>query len=264
MNIMESMQIMSAIPAKPQTEKVRPEITRLPRLTTARIYFRNFLRWFFRLLVKVCLRPEVRGLENVPEESSAVAVSNHLGDADVILGFAYSRRHTDPLIKSELYDVPLLGLVLEAYGVIWIHRGQPDRRAIRAALKGLREGRIISIAPEGRESLTGALEEGTGGAAYLALKANAPILPVTLTGTENKRILDNLKRLRRTKVTLTVGPIFYLDEYSNRRTAIDQGTLRIMKTLAAQLPPEYQGVYQGSEDGIAGQSPTDMKEESDQ
>jgi 1-acyl-sn-glycerol-3-phosphate acyltransferase len=235
---------MSATPTKPIAEKVRPEITRLPRLTRPRRLFRNLLRWFLRFLVKLCLRIQVIGLENIPEEGPVITVSNHLGDADAVIGFAFAPRHTDAFVKSELHDIPLLGMVLDAYGVIWIHRGQPDRRAIRAALQGLREGRIITIAPEGRESLTGALEEGTNGAAYLAWKANVPIQPATVTGTENKRIIKNLSRLRRTDVKLTIGPLFYINDYSNRRTTINRGTTQIMQTLAAQLPPQYRGVYQ--------------------
>jgi 1-acyl-sn-glycerol-3-phosphate acyltransferase len=105
---------------------------------------------------------------------------------------------------------------------------------------------MIAIAPEGRESLSGALEEGTGGAAYLALKSGAPILPITFTGTENARIYGNLKRLHRSQVTLTVGALFRLDEYPDRRQAVELGTQKIMRTLAAQLPPEYRGIYRAA------------------
>ena len=75
-----------------------------------------------------------------------------------------------PLTKIELYEIPLLGKVLDLYGVIWVRRGQPDRRALRAVMEAMDDKRMVAIAPEGRESLTGALEEGTGGAAYLALR----------------------------------------------------------------------------------------------
>jgi 1-acyl-sn-glycerol-3-phosphate acyltransferase len=138
-----------------------------------------------------------------------------------------------------------------AYGVIWVHRGQPDRRALRAALQGLGEGRMVAIAPEGRESLSGALEEGTRGAAFLALKAGVPILPITLTGTENWRVYGNLKRLRRPEITITVGKPFTLDAAGDQRLALQQGTLKIMQTLADQLPQEYRGVYRSDEmDGM--------------
>jgi 1-acyl-sn-glycerol-3-phosphate acyltransferase len=142
---------------------------------------------------------------------------------------------------------------MDAYGVIWVHRGQPDRRALRAALQGLGQGRLVTIAPEGRESLSGALEEGTRGAAYLALKAGVPVIPVTLTGTENWRVYGNLKRFRRTEMSVTVGQPFYLDVPGNQRQAQEQGTLQIMRKLAEQLPEEYRGVYRSGEgDGMLG------------
>jgi 1-acyl-sn-glycerol-3-phosphate acyltransferase len=149
----------------------------------------------------------------------------------------------ETLSKAELYDYPVLGKLMDAYGVIWVRRGQPDRRALRAALDGLRQGRFVAIAPEGRESLSGALEQGTEGAAYLALKAGVPVLPLTFTGTENTRIYGNLIRLRRTDVSMTVGEPFRLVELPDRKRAIELGTQKIMRALAAQLPPEYRGVY---------------------
>ena len=140
------------------------------------------------MLVFIWTRAEVVGLENIPPKGPALFVANHLGDADFILGLAYAPTIVEPFAKIELYDIPFLGKVLDAYGIIWVHRGQPDRRALRAVMEAMKKERMVAIAPEGRESLTGALEEGTGGAAYLALKTDAPIIPVTFTGTENKRV----------------------------------------------------------------------------
>jgi 1-acyl-sn-glycerol-3-phosphate acyltransferase len=79
--------------------------------------------------------------------------------------------------------------------------------------------------------------------AYLALKADVPLLPTTFTGTENAIFYNNLKKLRRTKVTMTVGPTFRLQAGPDQRTSMEAGTQRIMLTLADQLPPEYRGVY---------------------
>jgi 1-acyl-sn-glycerol-3-phosphate acyltransferase len=186
---------------------------------------------------------EVNGLENLSRRGPALVVANHLGDADVLVGLAYVSSGFDAVAKVELYDFPVLGFLMESFGVIWIHRGQPDRQALRCVLEGLEEGRVIYIAPEGRESVTGSLEEGTQGAAYLALKAGVPLIPMTFTGTENKRVFANLKRLRRTRITLTVGPPFELEQLPDWRESVRVGTLTIMKKLAEQLPEEYRGVY---------------------
>jgi 1-acyl-sn-glycerol-3-phosphate acyltransferase len=244
----------AALPPKPVTTTVRPEITRLPELTGARRLFRRLLVGFLRLLVKLLLRLEVHGLENVPATGPVLVVSNHLGDADVPIGLTLGKRPVEVYVKADLYDFPLLGPVLRAYGVIWIHRGQPDRRAIRAGLEALQQGRMLAIAPEGRESLSGALEEGTSGAAYLALKSGAPVLPVTFTGTENRRIFGGLHSLQRTRVTAQVGAPFLIEDEGDRRSGVERGTERIMLTLAAQLPPEYRGVYENMEASNGGRS----------
>jgi 1-acyl-sn-glycerol-3-phosphate acyltransferase len=232
-----------SLPPKPVSNIWRPEITHLPELK----YFQKLFRWCIRLLVRLIVwiftKPRVQGLEKFPRKGPALVVINHLGDADGVLGIAFWPVFTDPFAKIELFDLPLLGWIIEKYGVIWVHRGLPDRRAISAGLEGLHQGRIISIAPEGRESPLGALEGGTEGAAFLARKANVPIVPIAITGTENWRIYGNLKRLRRTDVTLTVGEPFYLVSETNRQAALAKGTRQIMETLARLLPKEYRGMY---------------------
>ena len=237
------MQPPSTQPPKPVSSEVHPEITRLPALTRSRLFFRRLMRAIARLLVSGLGRPQVNGLENYPHEGAALLVTNHLGDADAAMALAFFPVLPDTLAKAELYTFPVLGKVMETFGVIWIHRGRPDRRAIRTALQGLQEGRLVAIAPEGRESATGSLEEGTSGAAYLALKAGVPVVPITFTGTSNAQVFGALKRLRRPVMTLTVGPSFFLTELPDRKESLEQGTRQIMQALARQLPPEYQGAY---------------------
>ncbi|MBU2610083.1 MAG: 1-acyl-sn-glycerol-3-phosphate acyltransferase [Chloroflexi bacterium] len=237
------MQTAPSILPKPVSEVWRPELTRLPHLTWGRRLFRGFIRALARSLVFACTKSTVRGLENFPKKGPALVVINHLGDADGVLGLAFWPAFPDALAKIELFDLPVLGWIMDRLGVIWVHRGRPDKRALSAALDGLQSGRIIMIAPEARESVIRALEEGTSGAAFLALKADVPVVPVTVTGTENERIYGNLKRLRRTPVTLRVGKPFVLPKQANRHEALRQATRLIMEALARQLPPEYRGVY---------------------
>jgi len=246
---------------KPRAEVIRPQITRLPELTFFRRVYRIFFIRLIGLAVRSLVRIRVRGLENVPRRGPALIVANHLGDADALVLQTYIPIVVEFIAKAELYDYPILGKFADTYGVIWLHRGQPDRRAIRAALEGLRQGRVVVINPEARESLTGALEEGTGGAAYLALKAGVPVLPITFTGTENNRVYANLKRLRRTDITLTIGPAFRLEQLPDRQEAIDKGTQKIMEALAAQLPLDYRGVYSRQDESRPGAMQSHAAEE---
>ncbi len=228
---------------KPVSEVWQPHRVRLPRLTRSRRLFRRFIKAFCRLLVTVCTRCEVRGLENYPSRGAALVVINHLGDADAVVVLAHLPDFPEAIAKIELRAILPLRWVMDALGVIYVHRGRPDRRALSVALRALREGRRVIIAPEGRESLTGALEQGTEGAAFLALRTDVPVVPVALTGTENWRIYGNLKRLRRTRITLTVGRPFLLAPWAQAPDPLAEGTRQIMLSLARLLPEEYRGVY---------------------
>ena len=174
-------------------------------------------------------------------------VINHLGDADAVLVSASLPYSIDGIGKVEMDEHWLAGPVFRAYGIIGIHRGKPDRNALRSALDGLAEGRIIALAPEGRQTVIGGLEEGTEGAAFLALKSGAPVLPVAMTGTENKYIYGR-KWWRRVHVTLTVGKPFFLQKQPDRRVMMRNGTRRIMESLAALLPEDYRGNYKSNHD----------------
>ena len=113
-----------------------------------------------------------------------------------------------------------------------------------AALDGFAEGWVIVIAPEGRYSVTGVLEEGSGGAAVIAYKSGAPILPIAITGTENENVYGSLKKFRRAPVQVTVGKIFRLaGQAESRQEAVSQGTSQIMQALADLLPEKYRGAY---------------------
>ena len=241
---MESMQGKPSPPPKPVSEVWRPELVRLPNLTWLRRAFRVFAHGLLKFVSWACLKISVDGAETIPHTGPLLIVINHLGDADTPAVVANLPSPPDALGKIELYDLPILGKLMDWYGVIWLHRGQPDKRALRAALDGLAEGRIIIIAPEGRYSLTGALEEGGAGAAFLALKSGASVLPIVVTGTENDHVYGHMKRLRRAPVRIRVGKILRLSgQAEGRKEALSLGTKRIMQALADLLPEQYRGEY---------------------
>jgi 1-acyl-sn-glycerol-3-phosphate acyltransferase len=238
---------MTEPPPKPISEVWRPELVRLPKMTRARVAFRAFAHGLLILIAKVCLNVTSDGTENIRGNGPVLVVINHVGDADVPALISVMPFSPDALGKIELYDVPILGKLMDWYGLIWLHRGQADTRALRAALKGFAEGRIIVIAPEGRYSLTGALEEGTQGAAFLAYKSGAAILPIAITGTENENVYGHLKKFRRAHVHVKVGKMFRLaGQDLGRQEAVVQGTQQIMQSLAELLPEKYRGAYSQS------------------
>ena len=87
--------------------------------------------------------------------------------------------------------------------------------------------------------------EARPGVSYLATKLNRPIVPVALAGTEDKTLFGNLKRLKRTHMTITAGPAFTLPPLpkEGRDEALKKYTDEIMCQIAALLPERYRGVY---------------------
>lgn len=235
---------MNQLPPKPISEVWRPDLVRLPEMTRTRRAFRSFAHGLMKLVAKICLNVTTEGLENFPKEGPLLVVINHLGDADVTALISTLPFPPDALGKIELYDFPILGKLIDWYGVIWLHRGRADTKALRAALDGFAEGRIIIIAPEGRYSVTGALEKGSDGAAFLAYKSGAQILPIAITGTENEIVYGAMKKFRRAAVHVKVGKMFKLaGQASGRQEAVTLGTRHIMQALASLLPEKYRGAY---------------------
>lgn len=228
---------------KPVTVWWRPDLVALPKLTLPRRAFRVFARGLAKLVTFFTMNAAVCGMEDFPKHGPALIVINHLGDADAVLLAASIPTTIDGMGKIELYEHWLVGPLFRAYGIIWVHRGRPDRKAIRAALDGLSQGRFVAIAPEGRQSVVGGLEEGTEGAAFLAMKSGAPIVPVAMTGTENENVYGHMRKWKRARVTLSVGEMFYLKEQADRQKMLREGTSQIMESLASLLPESYRGNY---------------------
>jgi 1-acyl-sn-glycerol-3-phosphate acyltransferase len=203
---------------------------------------RGLIRFLFNLIARV----EVRGYENLPKDSSFVIATNHLGFVDVPIAFyALDRWDMFVLIAEKWGKIDLVRWVGKYFNFIFIDRFNPDIKALRKVISLMESNNILVIAPEGTRSRTGALIEAKPGVSYLATKLNRPIVPVAITGTEDKNLFGNLKRLRRSHITLTAGQVFSLPPLprENRDEVLKRYTDEIMCHIAALLPEKYRGVY---------------------
>ncbi len=207
---------------------------------------KRLIRQTFDLAFWTLTRRKYYGLENVPARGPFLVVVNHLSLIDPPFVYTGLRLPDMVVLAADKYKTdPFMKWIVESVGGVWINRGSGDRGAVKAALEVLKQGKILGMAPEGTRSQSHALIPGKTGAAFIAAKAGAPILPIAMTGTE--KVYAGFKRLRRTDITFNVGPAFTLPPLSREAKGemLEQYTLEIMCRLAALLPEEYQGVYKG-------------------
>jgi 1-acyl-sn-glycerol-3-phosphate acyltransferase len=204
------------------------------------------LRWLVRALFNLVARVEVTGYEHLPKEGSFVIATNHLGIIDAPFAFyALDRWDMFVMIAEKWEKVAIFRWLGRYFNFIFIDRFNPDIKTLRKVIKLMEEDNILVIAPEGTRSRVGSLIEAKPGVSYLATKLNRPIVPVALAGTEDEVLFRNLKRLKRTHITITAGPAFTLPPLpkENRDEALKQYTDEIMCHIAALLPEKYRGFY---------------------
>ncbi len=204
------------------------------------------IRWLIRRIFNLIARLEVSGYEHLPKEGSFVIATNHLGIVDVPLAFyALDRWDMFVMIGEKWENVGLFRWIGKYFNFLFIDRFNPDIKALRKVISLMQENNILVIAPEGTRARVGSLIEAKPGVSYLASKLNRPIVPVAITGTEDKVLFSNLKKLRRSHFKITAGPAFTLPPLprENRDEILKQYTDEIMCHIAALLPEKYRGVY---------------------
>jgi 1-acyl-sn-glycerol-3-phosphate acyltransferase len=149
--------------------------------------FHGFLAFLWYLNSAYCkvvhrLRTESAPL---PVSGPAILISNHTCNIDHFLLQAGSGRKLGFMIAREYYEFWVFRPFCELIGCIPVNRNGNDTVATRAALRALKEGRVLPIFPEGRILMTSGKEIGEGhpGVAFIAMKAKVPIIPAYISGT---------------------------------------------------------------------------------
>ena len=157
----------------------------------------------------------VTGLEHVPATGPVLLAGGHSGLLDGPLVFLLAPRRTALLAKSDIFvgPWPRLWGWLE---VLPVHRGSADRTALKGGLSVLQAGGALTVFPEGTRG-SGRLDEISDGLAYLALRSGAPVVPLSLTGTQRALPVGSARPRLRTPVHLAFGPPVHLPEGGDPR-----------------------------------------------
>lgn len=181
-------------------------------------------------------RPRVLGAWRVPASGPVILAVNHshMIDGPMLMGTAPRPVHF--LIKKEAFVGPLDPFLL-GIGQLKVDRTSADRTAITNALGVLTGGGVLGIFPEGTRG-EGDFASLRAGLAYFAVRSGAPIVPVAVLGSTERRgrLIRALPPLR-SRVDVVFGDAFAAGDGSGRRTrrAMDEATVRIQERLTAHL-----------------------------
>ena len=203
------------------------------------------IRSIVRFIMNIIADVEVVGLEKLPQ-GNVILAANHLGRLDTaVLIYALEREDLIMAVAEKYKDHPIFGAIGRSVNAIWLNRFEADFAALREILARMQKGGLMVIAPEGTRSKTEMLQEGKMGVAFLASKSGYPVMPIALTGTEDRGVIENLKRFRRSKIKAVAGELFYIEipKGKGREEAMRNATDEIMCQIAAKLPESYRGFY---------------------
>lgn len=208
-----------------------------------RILYR-ILRAIFGFVARLICRFEVELPPNLPMRGPLIIATNHLHLFDpplIMVGLPY--QHIAPLAADKWARLWPVNWMLKSVGCIFVRRGEVDRVALEGCLNVLHEGGMLGLAPEGTRSRTGVLQRAKPGVAYIALKANVPILPIGISGQE--KFFAEWKHLRRPRVMMRVGEPFWLEPvFGRHRTQqLQARSDEVMCRIAALVHEDLRGVY---------------------
>ncbi len=155
-------------------------------------------------VLHTAFRGKIYGAEHVPQTGPLLVVSNHASYFDPPFLSNCMRRPVAYMAKEELFKVPVLATLIRWYGAYPIKRGRADRAAIRAAETASQEGWALGIFLEGTRTPDGLIDRPKLGAAMIAKKLQAPVLPVSLWGTE-KILPKGTSVPQMTPITIRIG-----------------------------------------------------------
>lgn len=196
-------------------------------------------RAFLRVLFRLYNRWEVSGREHVPASGGVLLFANHTSYADPPIVGAACRRPVNFMAKAELFEMPVLSGFISRTHAFPVARGAADQQALRRAVRLLNSGEVLLIFPEGTRSQDGRLMDFELGAAFVALAAEAAVVPMGIDGAD--RLLPPGKPiLLPAKLRVRFGPPVDLSRF--RRVQRSRDVLEaVCQEMAAALRPLLPG-----------------------
>jgi 1-acyl-sn-glycerol-3-phosphate acyltransferase len=143
----------------------------------------RFLRLLVRGVNRLLFRATVEGKAFVPADGPVIIAPIHRSFVDFFVVSEVTGRKLHYMAKDSLWKRPRFGRFLLSIGAFPVHRGSADREALRRAQNVLEAGEVLVLFPEGSRRIGSTVDELLEGAAFLAARTGATIVPVGIGGT---------------------------------------------------------------------------------
>ncbi len=194
-----------------------------------------------RLWARCCVwasgsRLTVVGAEHLPRSTAAVYASNHTSFMDTPVIFAALPFQFRILARKQLWRIPFIGWYLNRSGQMPIDTGNPHATlsSLGAGARALRGGMALFVFPEGGRTSDGALRPFLSGAAFLAIRAQVPLVPIALSGVY-ALLPIHTRHFYPGQLTLRIGPPIETKGMTLRQT--DELTARLRTAIETMLQP---------------------------
>lgn len=187
-----------------------------------------FVRGIVRFLL-ILLGLKKEGIDKLPPKGPVIVAANHVSNWDPVIIAVALTRPVHFMAKVELFNNKLLGKLLTALYVFPVRRGAADRKAIRQALELLEKGQVLGIFPQGVRKKVKPDAQIQAGAALLALKSGAQVVPAACIGTDKDFPIGWLHPFK-----VKLGEPINLDKYHDQKISsflLEEVSAHIMREI---------------------------------
>ena len=213
-----------------------------------RRFIRRVLMAGIDVVGSVLTRWEIKGRENIPAQGPLLIVSNHFHFLDTVAPIRSTHWPLEFIGDMVMPNAPpLMRLFPNAWQTLKIQQGTPNIEALQASEAILAQKGVLVIYPEGHVH-SGPLRSALPGAAYMALRTGAPILPMGTVSDNDWKLIETITEKKRrlgicTQIGEVFGPITSDNPERPTREEIKAAGKLIMTKIAALLPKEYRGEF---------------------
>ncbi len=146
------------------------------------------IKWTIGQLILLVTRPIVYGRQNLRVKGKAIFIANHRSMWDPLILALVSPRNIHFMAKKELFESKVGNFFFRSLYAFPVNRRNVDLQSLKNALKVLDKGEVFGIFPEGKRAVTDSLDEFEKGAAFLAIRSGAPVIPIYIHPDTSRQI----------------------------------------------------------------------------